>query len=177
MNWEAISAVGEVAGAIAVVATLLYVIRQTSTNTKAVMAQTAREVDLYIGNWHLEVARDPELKRIAAKSLSREMPEYSEIEWYEFRQFAISLMLAFQAQYMHSRLGVGASEHAQLYVNIARGMIDNFPAWSRWWEGEMDSRTFVQGFFDSVNTARGSASFNLLFPLRPPMDDRAQPRA
>jgi hypothetical protein len=103
------------------------------------------------------------------------MPEYSEMEWYEFRQLANSLMLPFQAQYMHSQLGVGAAEHAQLYVNIARGLIDSYPAWRHWWDGEVDGGTFVPGFFDAVNTARSGASFDHLFSPRTGSAPKAEP--
>jgi hypothetical protein len=159
MNWEAISAIGQVAGAIAVVATLLYVARQTSINTKAVMAQTAREVDLYVGNLHLEVARDPELKRIAGWSFQSTMPEFSDAQWYEFRQFAIALMLPFQAQYIHGQLRVGPADHGQLYVRIAKGLITDFPVWRKFWEDEQQAQSFMPEFFKAVNDSRERSSF------------------
>jgi len=151
MYWEAISAIGQVAGAIAVVATLLYVARQTSINTKAVMAQTAREVDLYVGNWHLEVARDAELKRINRWSLQPQMPEFTDAEWFEFRQLAISLFQPFQSQYTHGQLGVGPKDHLQLYVRIAKGLITTFPLWRKFWEDMQREQGFTPGFFKAVN--------------------------
>ena len=52
MSWEAISAIGQIVGTAAVIVTLIQVARQTAFNTKAVLAQTARELDLYFGNYH-----------------------------------------------------------------------------------------------------------------------------
>jgi len=163
MHWEAISAIGQVAGAIAVVATLLYVARQTAINTNAVMAQTAREVDLYAANWHLEVARDPELKRIAWKSFQPTMQEFTAAEWYEFRQFANSLMLAFQVQFIHGQLRVGTKDQVQLYAGLASGLISTFPVWRRYWEEEQRARTFAEGFFDAVNEASEHSRMDHIF--------------
>ena len=151
MSWEAISAIGQVAGAVAVVVTLLYLARQTSINTKAVMAQTAREVDLYIGNLHLEVARDPELKRIGRWSLQSAMPEFSDAEWYEFRSFAIALFQAFISHYIHGQLGVVPVDTRQQYVRIAKGMITTFPVWRKFWEDEQRNESFPPGFIKAVN--------------------------
>jgi hypothetical protein len=162
MYWEAISAIGQVGGAIAVVATLLYVARQTSINTKAVMAQTAREVDLYVGNWHLEVARDAELIRINRWSLQTEMPEFTDVEWLKFRQFANSLFLPFQSQYVHGQLGVGTEDHLQLYVRIAKGLITTFPIWRKYWEDSQREQGFTPGFFKAVNESLEQTDYDYL---------------
>jgi hypothetical protein len=44
MNWEAIGAIGEVAGAIGVIATLIYLAIQIRSNTKAMRAQSISDV-------------------------------------------------------------------------------------------------------------------------------------
>jgi hypothetical protein len=159
MYWEALSAIGQVVGVIAVVATLIYVAKQTSINTKTVMAQTAREVDLYVGNWHLEVARDPVLKRINGWSLQSVMPEHTSDEWLEFRQFAVSLFQPFQSQYIHGQLGVVPAEHSQLYVRIAKGLITTFPVWRKFWEEEQRAETFPPGFIKAVNESGERSDF------------------
>jgi hypothetical protein len=160
MSWEAVSAIGGIAGTVAVLVTLLYVARQTSVNTKAVMAQSARELDLYFSNYHLEVARDPELKRIALKSNQSTMPEFTGAEWYEFRAFAISLILPIQSQYLHDQLGIGLTENSRTYVRIASGLISTFPAWRRYWEEEQRAQTLAPGFFEAVNAASERSSFD-----------------
>ena len=66
---------GEFVGAIAVVVTLGYLAVQIRQNTrsqdenqKAVVAQSAGDVDLYLANWRFEIARDTNLKRILQES-------------------------------------------------------------------------------------------------------------
>jgi hypothetical protein len=162
MSWEAVSAIGGVAGTVAVLLTLLYVARQTSVNTKAVMAQSSRELDLYFGNYHLEVARDPELKRIGLKSSQSTMPEFTDAEWFEFRLYANALMLGLESQYLHDQLGIGLAENSRTYLRIANGMISTFPAWRKWWEDEQRAQTFARGFFEAVNAASERANFDHL---------------
>ena len=55
---------------IAVVVTLIYLVRETRKNSEAIDATSSREAFHQISDWHLEVARDPELKRIVLKSTS-----------------------------------------------------------------------------------------------------------
>ena len=43
MNWEAIGAVGEVAGAVGVILTLAYLARQMRVNTVALQNETTRD--------------------------------------------------------------------------------------------------------------------------------------
>ena len=126
------------------------------------MAQSARELDLYFSNYHLEIARDPELKRIALKSNQSTMPEFTGAEWYEFRAFAISLMLPIESQYLHDQLGIGLADNTQTYLRIANGLISTFPAWRRYWEEEQRAQTLAPGFFEAVNAASQRSSFDHL---------------
>ena len=58
VNWDAIGAIGEVAGAVGVVATLLYLSQQIRQNTKATRSATAQDMT---NNWvaiNLEMSRN-----------------------------------------------------------------------------------------------------------------------
>ena len=59
MNWEAIGAVGEVAGAIGVIATLLYLAAQIRQNTRAMRGATQDAIDerkQYELRWSSDIA-------------------------------------------------------------------------------------------------------------------------
>ena len=127
---------GEFFGAIAVVATLVYLAAQIKQNTKsqeenrqAVVAQSARDIDLYIDNWHLALARDPELKRImqASQSYERDADEVEHSEWFEIHCLAASLFMAFQAQHRHQVLQVAHGDQSDYQLGIARGMSTTAP--------------------------------------------------
>ena len=161
---------GEFVGAIAVVVTLLYLSLQIRQNTramdenrKAVVAQSAREVDFYAGELHRELARDPELRHIVTQSMRVRPEDYSDDDWFAFRTYANALFFAFQAQYLNGAMQVGADEHVQLYLRVAKGMISRYPAWAQYWEREKAARTWSQGFVDAVEATAEESAFEKVF--------------
>jgi len=152
VNWEAAGAIGEIVGAAAVVLTLLYLAAETRKNAKALDATTTREFGFRLSEWAREVAKDPELKRISLKGLQPELEDYSEAEWHEFRIFAHSLFFIYQTSFSHMSLDLGNREESENYVRIAKGLIDAFPAWRRFWEEEALSGSFTSEFIAAVDS-------------------------
>ena len=64
MNWDAISAVGEIIGAVGVVVSLIYLAMQIRHNTQAMMAQSAREAVAAMREFNQSMINDPEISRI-----------------------------------------------------------------------------------------------------------------
>ena len=60
MNWEAISAIGEAVGAIAVIASLVYLARQIRQNTRSLQAATYHSVVTALGDLTRPLTQDPE---------------------------------------------------------------------------------------------------------------------
>ena len=90
MNWEAVGAIGEIAGAIGVIVTLVYLATQIRQNTKAsnvIAVQAAIEGS---AKWHELMASDVELAEVFWRAL--EDPEA--VSAAERRQFA-SVLLVF----------------------------------------------------------------------------------
>ena len=67
MNWEAVGAIGEVAGAIGVVATLIYLAIQIRQNSAVTRAQTRAQISLYGNQIIQNNLNNSDLVRIAAK--------------------------------------------------------------------------------------------------------------
>jgi len=159
---------GEFVGAIAVVVTLGYLAVQIRQNTrsqdenrKAMVAQSARDIDLHLANWHLEVARDPELKRIMRESQSRQRNYYLEVDKdrrYEFHCVAHSLLLPFQTQYFQRSLEVAHDEQYGYYLGLAKAMTTASPGWQSWWEGQREQKTLTRGFMSAVDDYSGASS-------------------
>ena len=63
MNWDAIGAVGEVVGAIAVIASIVYLATQIRSNSEIARSQSQREL-LEIGSWFSGSATNPELRNV-----------------------------------------------------------------------------------------------------------------
>jgi hypothetical protein len=158
---------GEFAGAIAVVVTLGYLAAQIKQNTrsqeenrKAVVAQSAREIDLFLAHFHLEIARDPELKRIASASLDEnlDVSSRSEMEEYETYCLAQAMMQALQASYRHAQLDL-SEENQQLYhLGAAKGNLVLFPAWKLFWENQREAFLLEPGFMEAVDSYSGPAA-------------------
>jgi hypothetical protein len=155
---------GEFVGAIAVVLTLIYLALQIRQNTramednrKAVVAQSGRDIDLFMAHFHLECARDPELKRVALASLDEKIDLHgrSEMEAYETYCLGQALMQPLQASYRHAQLDVGQEHQQQYHLAIAKGNLVLFPAWRKFWEDQRDQFLLEPGFVEAVDNYSG----------------------
>ena len=146
MNWDAIGAIGEVVGAIAVVLTLLYLARETAKNSKSIDATSSRSISLQLSEFNREVARDPVLSELFYKSYQLTEQEYTEKEWFKFKLAAISLVQIWQAQIMHGNLGLGDDEEVNDNIDFANYVINTFPTWKKFWNEAKGSTpsTFVE---------------------------------
>jgi hypothetical protein len=88
MNWNAIAAIGELAGAVAVVVSLLYLARQINQNTRAMRRTAAHEAVEGMLNWFSHALADPELSRIWTLGIERlDNPSEDEIAGFALLQF------------------------------------------------------------------------------------------
>ena len=67
MNWDAISAVGEIVGAVAVVATLLFVGREIRQNHRALSVTALRDTTAQWNHWSEMIANSSDLADIAVR--------------------------------------------------------------------------------------------------------------
>jgi len=160
INWEAVGAIGEIVGAAAVVATLLYLARATTKNAQALDATSSEEFAYHLAEWYREAARDPELKRIMMKSVKPEFENYSDAEWFEFRLLAISIFRIYETGFVHMSLNVGNREESENHILAAKGLIDSFPAWRRFWEEEASTGSFTTGFTAAIDSASSIHDFS-----------------
>ena len=146
MNWDAIGAIGEIVGAIAVVATLLYLsaqIRQANRATRSESIQEATTAFNEINGW---VVNDEQLARIFLVG-SRDIDELSEEENVRFAFFLLSTFHVFETIFLQNRFGtidpsIWESEMGSLKYLIAK------PGVTAWWNANplsfsSDFRKFV----------------------------------
>ena len=145
MNWEAIGAVGEIVGAIAVVATLIYLAQQTRQNTKAVIAASSRNSNWGFAEFNERIAKDPELLVILRKSLQPDLSQFSDDEWNRFQFFARAQAGRVQDAHQQSQLGFYSEALADSQLDFMRALLEN-PAWKLFWDNEGGTWTpeFVQ---------------------------------
>jgi len=83
MNWEAIGAVGEIIGAITVVATLIYLARQIKDSARAARSQSITDATAGMQAWYQDLGSDPKRSELILNgftnpdALSRE----SQYQW------------------------------------------------------------------------------------------------
>jgi hypothetical protein len=64
MNWDAVGAIAELLGSLAVVATLIFLIRQIRTNSVMVQNATSQGAAEAIADWARQLTENPELYKI-----------------------------------------------------------------------------------------------------------------
>ena len=157
MSIEQLGSIGEFVGSIVVFITLLYLAIQVRQTRNAVIAQSSRDLYLSSSTWHLEMARNAELKRIAIKGQQAELQDYSEEEWYEFRMVALSLMLQMEAVFAQRTLGVEHFELADTWLRATKSLIESFPAYRKFWETAKSEGNLEPGFIEAVEAIEGGS--------------------
>ena len=69
MNWDAIGAIGEIIGALAVLATLIYLSIQLKQNTKSINSNNHNFVTQGFNQFNLALFSDPELARLSREGI------------------------------------------------------------------------------------------------------------
>lgn len=100
MNWEAIGAIGEIVGAAAVVATLIYLAIQTRRTREATEINgTFASLNLY-SEWRGALAHSPDLARAVARSNND--IELSEEEQVQLQAFTDDLFIVSSVSYANN---------------------------------------------------------------------------
>jgi hypothetical protein len=158
MDWDAIGATGEIIGALAVVATLLYLARQTRVSGKASISASRSASAVAMSELDRDLARDPELARIFLKSTQLELADYDDLEWNRFTGLARSIIGLIEESYIQSIQETTDPEIADIQIAAVIGLIE-YPAWRQFWNIETLADGWRKAFVDAVNDGRTSASF------------------
>ena len=151
VNWDAIGAIGEIVGATAVVATLLYLARETRNNTQAVVAASTRTSSWGFAEFNTQIASDEVLSRLIHKSMQDPMPEFDDLEWVRFQLLARSEVGRVQDAFLQSSMGFQNKDLAETQLNFMRSLLE-LPAWRAFWDDETSGGTWTQAFVDDVNS-------------------------
>lgn len=131
VNWDALGAMAELLGSVAVVVTLLFLLKQLKTNSVMIQNSTAQGAADAIAAWARQLTENPELYRIYRMGLKND----SELSREERGLFDLTLFQAFNSI-------------SSIYVQYKNGGCGEDR-----WESEM--RVFAANF----NTPGGRASW------------------
>jgi hypothetical protein len=132
MNWEALGAIGEIVGAVAVVVTLGYLAVQIRQNTRSVRASTNHALTEQRNQINFRLASDPSLAELALRGAqNRDDLEIS--QRYRHRLLMRAVFGSFEDNYVQYREGVCDTESWELAKVVHHPVIVS-PGVRAWWE-------------------------------------------
>ena len=156
MNWDALGAIGEIIGAIAVVATLAYLAQQIRYSSKIATAQMVKDAKSASSNLLNVLATDPDLTRSYIAQLRPDQdPADIDTELERTRMLLLSAFQLYEWQYYAQREGLFDDTIAGSYDRIVRDHLQSHTI-RKWWltSGEpVASEPFaeyVSGIIDEI---------------------------
>lgn len=132
MNWNAIGAVGEIVGAIAVVVSLLYLANQIHTSNRAVKQAASKEIMDEIFNWYSQLSSDISISELWIRGCAKD----NALTKAEVFQFGVLMQQALVVWERMSHLEEsGEIEQWFLdHVKSARRTMAGTPGFQSWFE-------------------------------------------
>jgi hypothetical protein len=139
MNWEAIGAIGEIVGAIAVFVTLLYLGIQLRLNTRALKSSTFQEISASTAETMQVIASTPGMSELIVKSQVG-IGALNAEEQIRFTAMTMSSFRRIEAVYIQERLGsiesrfTAGFKRSSLSALAHKGMYE-------WWSASQEAFT------------------------------------
>ena len=131
MNWEAIGAVGEIVGAMAVIATLIYLSVQLRQNTRTIKLSSTQAVTEELQAMFSLLSSDQSLAEIFAEAgKSDELSGANLVRYYSFNA---NLLRVYENAFLQKQENVVDNAH---WIGMTRMMIDysKMAAFSSYWK-------------------------------------------
>jgi len=151
MNWEAMGAVGEILGALAVVISLGYVAVQIRQSTETARSASAQNLVTMATNANLLLASDSELSAIMQKGLY-DRDSLTEYEQFRFNTFLIGVYMQYDFAY-YQFLGGQLEPKTWIRMELEIVLYLSMPGGAVWWAQDKSrlSPEFVE-FIDAKLT-------------------------
>ena len=152
MQWDAIGAIGEILGALAVVVSLFYVGSQVRQNAKAIRGQTYESLSMALADSAIQAANDPDVMEAMARAINGEDLSIDQNARY------VSLIRAYtrMASAAHYQYSLGLLDDEQLRELVSSTAIHiSTPSGQRVWEAtrEWHSEAFAKYIEKAVKSA------------------------
>lgn len=155
VNWEAIGAIGEIVGAIAVVVTLLFLIAQLRVNARAIQAQIRQSLSDNVQSRFENVTGDESFAEIMSRVRAGiRFEELTPVEQERYRFWAGAELGHISNHYYQFKLGSISKELWDERLNMFLTQLERVPALRDFWD---ISGSFNQDEFRAeVNKRLGS---------------------
>ena len=131
MNWEAIGAVGEIAGAIAVIATLVYLAVQIKDSARAGRSAAANDANMAMQSWYLQIGSNQQISELWNRAITSEVA-LSNQEEFQYLMMTHAAFLGFQNSYLLAEEGTIDPELRESITSAILGIKD-LPGMTRYW--------------------------------------------
>ena len=147
MNWDAIGAVGEIIGAVAVVVSLAYLAMQIRQNSRIVAANTFQSISTTASKETMEIAQNPSLASLIVK-MTTEPPELTSTEAMQAQLLLRAIFRNYENHYYQHSRGYFEDEVWDGYVKtMGEQLAGRFGR--TWWESHQGA--FGKSFVAFVN--------------------------
>ena len=152
MNWEAIGAIGEVAGAIGVIVTLIYLSIQIRHNTRSSRLASFQSTTEMLTTVNTLIAGNDEIADIFARIYNEPDPELTPKDRIKFTFTNLCLFRAWETAYFQRSEGMALHQSWLRYEQSIRAQIA-VPRVREWWLNNTfgfteEFRQYVQSLID-----------------------------
>jgi len=155
MNWDAIGAIGETIGSVAVIASLIYLGVQIRTNAKATEGLVRRQIADSSQLAYLTAVDSPEFSSLVVRALMSDA-DLESAEESQMIRFISAIFLNFEVAYHQYESGL-YDEWETVLTRRVRMMFNNSKFVREWWK-DNKSDQFSESFCAAVDdvVARGA---------------------
>ena len=132
MNWEAIGAIGEIIGAIAVIVTIAYLAIQIRQNTLALRSTATNEINEQLANVYFDASRDPEVASVFVRG-AYDPSKLDQVELARYFSMLQGIMFIFQNVLLQTRAKLIDQEILYSWGQVI-GALTTTPGFERFWE-------------------------------------------
>jgi hypothetical protein len=148
MNWEAIGAIGEVSGAVAVVVTLIYLAKQIQHSASASRSEAHQRAAQSLREVVLELAK-PETAELWLRA--SDYDSLSPVERLRVGAILTGIFTNFETSFYEHQRGTLEPEVWDARVNRIRALLRDRPAAHVVWRNVQQDLTFGKSFAEFVN--------------------------
>ena len=135
MNWDAVGAVGEVGGAIAVVVTLAYLAKQIRHSSLSTRAATTLDASRMLAEWMRGMHQTADSADLWARGMSAP-DSLADQEVPRFLTIVAETLHVAEGMWRQSKLGLVDEDTLRPFLRMAALHLNN-PIVSRWWESQV----------------------------------------
>ena len=132
MSWDALGAISEFVGAIAVVVTLVYLAIQVRQNTSALRSTATQGAHDQTAALYDLVSSDATLADIFVRGMTSP-DELTSIETAQFFSLSMAFMFRYQNWYLQTRSGLIEKELLESWSRVLR-QLSGTPGYQRFWQ-------------------------------------------